>query len=306
MPQEFPTLNDPVATGTAAASSTADKSAGSTDATPPQGGDKSAADQQTQNANADKGQQGQKTDGADGDMTRFDKHPRFQELIKSKEELTIKAAQLDAQNRLLADQVKTIQMNYQPPQNRVEQPPADDFDTKLVDLNKKLDEGEVSMSEYMKDYTKLVETRTTAKVQAIQAEQQKNMKMSSLETQFLSKNADYMDIVQSGKLEPIKQADPLHDNISAYYAYKAQEAKAGAEKSIQDAIEKTKKETEETMIKNFKAKGRADVLGEGPAHAPAEQGANDARLKQSKKFGGATNLLAARLMESRAKRNSGF
>ena len=313
MPEEFPTLNESVATESAAPS--AAETPESTPATPP-GGDKSAESNSAENEETvgqveDKGEKetkGEETKGGEDDSARFDKHPRFQELIKSQNELTTKTAQLEAQNKLLAEQNRELMSRPSQAQPQQGDPPPDqNFDAKLGDLAKKLDDGDISMSEYMKEYTGIIEARTEQKVQAVASEQEKSIKMSSLENDFLSKNPDYMEVVNGGKLEVIKQANPLHDNISAYYAYKAQLAEESIEQKVNEAVEKAKKETEAEMVKNFKAKGRADVLGEGPAHPPQEQtGKSDERLKNPNKFGGETNLLASRLAERRRNKAAGM
>jgi hypothetical protein len=312
MPEEVPTLNETVATESATPSVTDTPDVSAT-VTPP-GGDKSVADPAASEEKVvgqveeTKGKAGEgDTKTTEEDLARFDKHPRFQELIKSQQDLTNKTTTLEAQNQVLADQNRELlnKATQTPPPGKenIEQP---SYENKLGDLAKKLDDGDISMSEYMSEYTNIIEARTEAKVQAVASEQEKTIKMSSLENDFLGKNPDYMEVVNSGKLEAIKQANPLHDNISAFYAYKAQEAEGSTEQKVNEAVEKAKKETEETMVKNFKAKGRASVLGEGPTHAPPEQGKSDARLKNPNKHGGETNLLAARLAERRAQKNAGM
>jgi len=296
MPAEHPTINETVLTPESGASSTSDTSAASSKES--SGADaKGAEGVQTLNedgtpkapvkeAGKEKvaGEEAGKEAG--GEETRLDKHPRFQEVIKARQDADGKVASLQAENAALKAQMATAQ------QVKPAEPGGRNYQQELGDLGKKLDEGDISQSEYMGKYTEIIRAESNQGAQEMIAQSEKQSRVISLEDQFLKDNPSYMEVFRAGKLDAIKTQHPLLDNISAFKEYERLEAVASIEAKVNEAVEKTKAE----MIDQFKAKGSATVLGEGSTAIPSEKPAGEApEMKDPKKFGGSTNVLANRL-----------
>jgi len=310
MPIEHPTIIEPGVSSPAVADpSPAAKPESTPTATPPGDGDKTAkaeapalnAEEAAAKAAADAAA---KEDPGKIDPNRFDQHPRFQELIKGNSEAQAAIAALKAQNEMLAKQMTSVTNRPSEPNPKTAQ--VRDFSKEVEELAAKAETGDLSMGEILPKLTQIIQAQTAEQMTRVASEQERNIKASSLEQQFLTKNPDFIELVQSGALISIKQADPLQDDFTAYQTFKRQEAEASIETKVNEAIERTRKETEAQILKNLKAKGLADTLGEGPSHTPTDQSGIDSRLKDPKKHGGETLLLAQRKAERRAAKERGF
>lgn len=143
------------------------------------------------------------------------------------------ATQLQEQNQALQEQAQNVQ---QQAQIATSADPA--FEAKLASIQGNVDEGEISIAQGMAQMTTLA--RDQGRVEAAQQVDQAWQAKAKADSQakiagdFRSSNSDFDAVVQSGVLDAIKASDPIHDNVSAYYVFKAAEqAKAGEEAATQ-------------------------------------------------------------------------
>lgn len=113
--------------------------------------------------------------------------------------------------------------------------PATDYEQMLADISRAVDDGDMEPGEAI-----LKSNAITAQMVQGQAQQQINGVLDQATQQFEStladrdqqsmvdkfneQNPDFQQLLESGALEPFKQANPMHDDFSAYYAAKADAA----------------------------------------------------------------------------------
>jgi len=147
-------------------------------------------------------------------------------------------------------------------------PPAQpDYDAQLMDIQQKVDDGELSIAEALKLSSDIsankAATLAAQQMQKIQQQQQ----AQQVQTQWLEQNPDYTEFVGSPDHASIMKSNPLHDDFSAYHAWKAQRAAT-------EAYEKGKAEVQ-SLAQGAEA-GRKVLAGQGatirqnnPAQVPA-------------------------------------
>ena len=211
----------------------------------------------------------------ESDLDRFDKHPRFQELIQSQKMNKQEIADLKAQ---LSEQ-------------------AAPEDPKYKDIaGMEDDELQDWMVENPKEYQSNLAAQIREQVaQGIKEELTRDTEQERVYKTFDTYAADHKtfdSMWDSGELQDFISKNPGHNAISAHMAMTQ-------ENRINEAVEAARKETEATVIKNFQAKQGAKVLGSGPASTGTTQGQIAPELKDPKKYGGVNTVLAARLAERR-------
>lgn len=146
-------------------------------------------------------------------------------------------------------------------------PAQPDYDAQLSDLQQKVDEGELSIAEALKLSSEIsankAATLAAQQMQKLQQQQQ----AQQVQTQWLEQNPDYTEFVGSPDHAAIMKSNPLHDDFSAYHAWKAQMAAT-------EAYEKGKAEVQ-NLAQGAEA-GRKVLAGQGatirqnnPAQVPA-------------------------------------
>jgi hypothetical protein len=231
-----------------------------------------------------------KAEGVESDKPEpFHKHPRFQELIKRNKEYENSLNEMRQQMELLAKQ--SGQKDSQG--NSLE----DEFQV----LQQKLEDGDISMAEALAKQRELIEAGAQQRIESYLTQQQRESEAKRLQDEFLKTNADFIELRDNGELEPIIATNPLHDNLSAYYAHKAQQAEAKAEAAVKEAVAKAVKETEARLQKEYTSKRNAASLGESAAHVPNARN-TPPELQDTKRFGGVNQVLANRLRSMREAR----
>lgn len=149
-----------------------------------------------------------------------------------------------------------------------------DYDAQMMDLQNAVEEGELPIEKALVKASNLAAENATrsalSKYQEMTAAQQQQAAQQS----FLDNNPDFLELQQTGQLEPIKRALPgMHDDFSAFYAFKAQQVAAAAEeKQNVDRIADGDKRTEKVLQKPG---GTAKNIGRSPTKM------SDYDLKQS-------------------------
>ncbi len=241
------------------------------------------------------------------DDTRFDKHPRWQEMIKQRNDE--RDARIAAEARMKAleefhSRQTAVQQKTQEPQR--------DFGTEFAKLDKALEDGDVDLNQYRSQLAKLSREQAQADAKSIisqemdaikkqQAEQVRAQTVKERESRFLADNPRFMELKNAGEFDKIKKEDPygFHDDLSAYHAFLAKEGTDKFKADLDAAVAKAVAETEEKVLAQIKAKQGAKTLGTGPASAPTDDIKAAPELKDPKRFGGRTKVLADRLLHSR-------
>ena len=219
----------------------------------------------------------------------FHKHPRFQELIKRNKDYEAQLGEMRQQMELLARQSGQTDTK------------GNSLEDEFAALQQKLEDGDISMAEALAKQRELIEVGAQQRIESYLSQQQRETEAKRLQDEFLKANADFVELRDSGELAPILAANPLHDNLSAYYAFKAQQAEQAREAAVKDAVAKAVKETEDRLRKEYTSKRNAASLGSTASHVVAP-GNVPPELQDTKKFGGMTQVLANRLRSMREAR----
>lgn len=221
-------------------------------------------------------------------------------LVRERDEALAKVREYESRLAAQAQPVITPVAQVQPQQDAT---PARDYDAELADLDKKLEEGDISIGEFQAAQRGILASQYQEVAQRTVSEQLQRhtqaVTAKQIEAAFLQENPDFEDFRKSQKLSELQTSKPwggIHDEVSAYFAHKWQSEVAGKDAAIQAAVAKATKETEDRLRAEFRAKGGALTLGGGPTSVPpAEKGVplSDGRGKGS---------LVARIAERHAQR----
>jgi len=219
---------------------------------------------------------------ASGDEDRLDKHPRFQELHK-------RVKESDQVIRELRQQVTELSSRVDKSRQ------AADGQLPFKDISKMkpeelLDWQSENPHAYYQNVLAQAKHEMSAEFTQTFEQRQKEDAIVSTYESFAKQHPDFDELWDTGDLQKYMQANPGHNAISAYWAMTA-------EARIAEASEKAAKEAEAKFLKNQRAKKTADVLPQGPS-APGAPPSDEA-LKDTKKFGGSTTVLAQRLEQRR-------
>lgn len=230
---------------------------------------------------------GEGGDAAGGEP--FHKHPRFQELIG-------KNKALETQLKTMAQQLESLaggKGRGDGTQDRSD--PSKEFQSQRAKIQEDMDEGKLSLAQGTAMLQEVSDKYNDWKVQTALQAQAREAEAAKIQENFLKENGDFTELRDSGKLQEIIDGNPLHDAFSAYYAHKAMQV----EVTVKDAVEKAVKETEDRLRKEFQSKRNAASLGAGAAHVANTTDVNPA-LKDTKKYGGKTTVLAEMLKNMRS------
>lgn len=237
-----------------------------------------------------------------GDLDRFDKHPRWQEMIKARDEAKDRSIALEAELKAIKEMMQQPSIRQQAQQTET---PARDYDAEISKLDDQLENGDLSLAQYNKATREIYAAQRQEEAQRYQQEAQRTVQQAlqeksaqELRSKFIEKNPDYERLLKDGTLDRIASEDEfkIDNQYTAFLKHQIQELRS----SQQALIDKAVKETEERVLANFKAKQGALTLGQGPGAAPADaDGKVPPELKNPKRFGGVTTVLANRLAARR-------
>ena len=107
---------------------------------------------------------------------------------------------------------------------KTEEGPDSGYEAELADIYKQLDAGDITVEDAMKQSNSL-----TAEVAAQKGAEKategfettlRERDSKEIEDKFLKDHPDFNELRASGKLEPIKGESAMHDDFSAYFAFK--------------------------------------------------------------------------------------
>lgn len=229
---------------------------------------------------------------------RFDKHPRFQKLIKDNTDLKERLARTEGKLEVIETRKTTEEPDYK------------DITTMSVeDLNEWRDEDPKAF------YANLAkQARAEVKAELLDemkkettASEAKTLEQRQVETyeKYAEKNPDFDEMWDSGEIGRYMRDNPGHNAISAHMALTVEKRSGQSKEEIDAAIAKAVKETEDRILKEIKVKGAASVLGAGPSASPRKSDEIPDEIKNTEKYGGKTAVLVSRLRARRAAKEAG-
>ena len=240
---------------------------------------------------------------------RFDKHPRFQELLRERDNFKLELEKIKGQLSVLTPN--------QQQQAKADAAAAEAQKLPYKDITQMTKE---ELLEWQEDDPKgyaanlyqqmLHETMQTiqreqeaARQRYMQQQQQQGVKTSY--ENYAKANPDFMEKWNAGEIQRFMDAHgPLiaPNAITAHALMQATELLMQADERIKAEVAKAVKETEERVRRNFQAKRNAEVISdEGTVKM---DGVPD-ELKNPEKYGGATAVGAMRLARMRQQAATG-
>ena len=230
------------------------------------------------------------TEGEDDLDTRFDKHPRFQQLNQK-----AKDAEATANRALQEAETLRQQLAAQPQ-------PLDFTDISQMSEDQIEEAWDTNRQQFLGNLARQVrhevlqEVNHNAQVAAqTQAEQSSRDNIIKAFTDYAEANPDFDTMWDKGDIQKFMDKNPGHNAIAAHQAL-TMEAKITA------ASTKAAKEAREAAEKDF-AVGRrpSSLLGAGPVNGGNQHLVEgDTVLKDTKQHGGLTSALVTRLRARRA------
>lgn len=142
----------------------------------------------------------------------------------------------------MADQLAglTAQLSAQP--QGAENAPVDptvEIDNALQTLQAQARDGEITYDEMVMQTAPLIEQKATLNVTRQLQQQAQAKQIEDAQGSFLAENPDFVPFAQSPEAQAMIQSNPLLDNVSAYYAYKA--------KMYQDQLEQSRAQIQNSI-----------------------------------------------------------
>ena len=183
------------------------------------------------------------------------KYKSAEELESAYKNLEKKMGEDSAEKSALRQNIDTLTSQFQQLKsdiaNTQNNEDAKDYATQLNGIMQELSDGNLDVEEAMKQSNLLTAEMAAGKATEAAnktfSEKMKERDAMEAERRFNSKYTDFKEIQGSGALEAIKQDEPMHDDFSAYFVLKAQQAEEKGKKTAQLADEAGKKT--ETVLK---------------------------------------------------------
>lgn len=235
---------------------------------------------------------------------RFDKSKRFRQMNER-----IKSAETDSQ--ALRQEIDALKQGMTKPDSTEQEPDyiniADKTEEELREWQDEDPKG------YAANLVKQAKAELLEELRSEQTQKERQRNESSFRDraeqthqEFAKTHPDFDDMFDSGELIKFAKENPGHNLISAYFHLKSSNNGNETQKLIDAAVKKAIAETEAKVIKQFKTKGHASVLGAGPS-APTARTTQEIPLdlQDTKKFGGTATVLANRLKARREAKLAG-
>jgi hypothetical protein len=207
----------------------------------------------------------------------------YQELESFRGRQSSELGDLRKQNDLLAKNLELLQQNMQAPKGKEEsKPAAPDWDQQLADIQRQVDSGEIDISQALRMTSEITTSRalSLAEQKYQQYDQQKQAR--SIQQKFMEEHPDFNTFLQSPERQALRQSNPLHDDFSAYWNWKAVQNEQSAKTAAEEAYNRGKSEIEK-VAQGAQAAGRVmQTPGSGVRNAnPPAKPMSDYDIKQS-------------------------
>lgn len=252
------------------------------DLIPPQKPTAKKADTEPEGANKTKDQkeEAKKSEGDAALEERYDKIPRFKELLTESKKARQELEQLKAQ---LAAKKETSEETEELPYKDVSKMTKEEI----------LEWQDSDPHGYHENLLKQAEFNLTKRMEEKMGARSFEDAIAKTYSDFAKKNPDFDDLWDTGELTSYMKVNPGHNAISAYYALTSEKKTQTAEKEWQEKMDKAVKAAEKRAQDAYRVKRESQVLPSGPGWTGLPEGVSP-ELLDSKKFGGSTAVLAAR------------
>jgi hypothetical protein len=167
--------------------------------------------------------------------------------------------------------------------------PEEDYQKLLNETTNAVEQGEMSVGEGLKKVSEITAKMVGKQTMEEMARLKSQTDAEAYAVQFKKDHPDFQQALESGSLEAIKKTNPMHDNVSAYFEWKANQAQTDVEQRIKEAYEKGKAD-----LSNLAAGAQATtkVLGRAGSEARVTN-APAGPLNESDKISGMMGILRA-------------
>lgn len=229
----------------------------------------------------------------DEENTRFDQHPRFQQLRKERDDERKARERLEAQMEILT--------------KVVDAPP--DVEGEKTDNLPYRDTGKMTeeeLAEWQANDPKGFVDNLAAKIKHdllvdMQRQSEATSRRNAIEqtyARFAEKNPDFRSRWETGEIKKFIERNPGHNPMSAYHDIISEDREKSVQTRIDEAVAKAKTDTEKEVLARIKSKQKANVLGAGPAITPVRD-EDASSLNDTKRHGGKVTVLANMLRSMR-------
>jgi GrpB-like predicted nucleotidyltransferase (UPF0157 family) len=235
-------------------------------------------------ADTDTGDEGDTSQKTDSDSDRFDKHPRFQQLIADKNQMAQELAELRGQLAGI-----TQMQGKQGGDEKKDKPYIDITTLEPEKVREWQDEDpigfhrNVAMQQYH-EIMERVEKKQDEYARKVEAQTTQAKKEAALKD-WVNKNPEFTKKYNSGELQKFISANPLYDGnlIGAYHALEAQKQMGKVCERLEQAV--------------ANKQGLRPLTNAPPRKVLSPE--KDDRLKNPAKYGGANAVLYQRMLERR-------
>ncbi|MDQ7833690.1 MAG: hypothetical protein RDU30_18335 [Desulfovibrionaceae bacterium] len=119
-------------------------------------------------------------------------------------------------------------------------------------------------------------------------------KRQEAEAAFAAGHPDFQELKTSGRLEEARRANPLLDEVGAYFAARLDRERQDMAARLEEAA----RDAEKRVMESLRVRRQAATLGPGQGAAPDR--ADDPEMADPGRFGGMNAVLAKRLAARRA------
>lgn len=249
------------------------------------------------------------------DQPPFHEHPRWQAMLKERDELQSQLTTLSEgqQTRLdsLEQRLNQQQQYYEgelarwrvPPSERAE-PETDPFadilakpETEIVEQFQEDPRG------FLTNFGESITRQVMSQVENRNVEMDQDRAVQEGLQRFAATNEDFMPMVESGRIAHFIQMNPFHNAISAFHELRTHDAAATADTDKERLEKEIRDDERKKTLASFRAKQGAEVLdGSGSATPASGAGtAVDPELQDTQKHGGKRNVITSRLKRLRAR-----
>ena len=154
------------------------------------------------------------------------------------------------------------------------QDPSMAIEEQLLALQRQAEEGEITYSEMIRQTAPLIEERASMRIKQDLQQEEEAKQIRGAQDAFLAENPDFIEFTKSPEAQAIRQANPIMDNVSAYYAYKAESAKM-EKANLQTQIDDLRMQMQNTIKGAAGQQGAVAGTGGGESLPIQNLGRND-------------------------------
>lgn len=153
----------------------------------------------------------------------------YQELEKKLGEQGTELGSQKQMNSMLLEQMQNRQAQDRTPATE-DEVDTFDYESSMSELAKGVEEGDIPIEQALVQSANLAAENATRNALSQYEKMTAKQQQEAAQEKFLSDHPDFMELKQSGELEAVKKTLPgMHDDFSAYFAFRAEKALADAQ-----------------------------------------------------------------------------